>query len=431
MREGHGLCAARDKEFLLAIVWGGDDSANGASEAYTVMMPMGIKNPRKRPMVSEPFDRKIPSSLPPLTPEMEGQVIETMFMEINTVFGLTLDIHPVIDRAADPSPSPGSGRTVLVGASHVTRIANTLANEQDQVIPLCTPGWTPSKSNLQSSLEYIKELKLGKKDKVIFDPWANSAYMGTDATGLPIPAMKIGKGGHYHILGHLQAAPRQVFRVKLDSARGVIDACGEATVILLAPFPRYVSGGCCKEAGHVTNLNTSDLHSEILKAVEHSVAAATALEMPNVKIFTYFDCFGSNKEPFPLLTSGDETIWATDAVHLSEAGYRNVAAALIGMDASPPAERRERLDSLVPGPPPAKKQRVVVPPPLWAAGISAPLPTSRGRGRGRGPERGRGGLGRYEGPTHSWMSHQYAQKYSRGGARGSFMGGRGRGRGRG
>jgi hypothetical protein len=406
-------------------------------EAYTVMMPIGINNPRKRPMVSEPFDRPIPSFLPPLSQEKEAIIVKTMFTEINTVFGLALDTMPDLNRDTDPSPSPGSNKTILVGASHMTRIAKILSEDQDEVMSLCTPGWTPSTANLASTAEYIRELNPTKADKVLFDPWANCAFMGTDETGLPSNAFKVGKGGHYHILGHLQAAPKQVFRVKLEAARDVIVACGEATVVLVAPLPRYLAGGCCDDASHITNLFTDDIKSELLKAVEHSTAAVADLGMPNVKIFTFFDCFGTSQDLFPMSTSGGEPIWAPDAVHFSDTAYTILATVLQNTAHSPsPTEKRERLDSLVPGPQTKKQRGPTVPPPLWAAGLSSGPQLQqggRGKGRGRGPfahlsGNVRAGRGPYRGRVRSWTSHPYfgTAAMGRGGsggrARGAFRG---------
>jgi hypothetical protein len=125
--------------------------------------------------------------------------------------------------------------------------------------------------------------------------------------------------------------------------------------------------------------------------------------------------FGSCESPPQDLTIVDGTsIWAGDGVHLtsiaSRVDARKLMADLVrGGEEGEPANKRTRLESVVPAPAPAKKKVAAtgqpptspprpVPPPLWLSGQLPPSqrgrgsrhqnPTQRGGGPGRGNNRG-------------------------------------------
>ena len=50
-------------------------------------------------------------------------------------------------------------------------------------------------------------MNLTEIDTVVIDSMSNSAYLGKDEDGLPIPAEKSDEDGRYHLFGDLQLAP--------------------------------------------------------------------------------------------------------------------------------------------------------------------------------------------------------------------------------
>ena len=95
------------------------------------------------------------------------------------------------------------------------------------------------------------------------------------------------------------------------------------------------------------------------------------------------------KDSSLMVTSSGAPVWrGTDAVHLSDEAYAEVAAALVSC-ASPAPDtscKRARLESVVPGPPP-KHGRVgpAIRPSPWVSGaVGSDAVGVFGRGRGRG-----------------------------------------------
>jgi hypothetical protein len=128
-------------------------------------------------------------------------------------------------------------------------------------------------------------------------------------------------------------------------------------------------------------------------------AAATGERTGRAWLINLLSFFGSGESPPQDLTTVDGTsIWAGDGVHptsnASRVAARKLMADLVsGGEEGEPANKRARLESVVPAPAPVKKKaeamgqpstsppRPVPPPPLWLSGQLPP--SQRGRGSGR------------------------------------------------
>jgi hypothetical protein len=69
---------------------------------------------------------------------------------------------------------------------------------------------------------------------------SNTAFLGTDDFGLPIPAEKSEEDGRYHLSGDLQLAPPSAFKSTMKMVDIIISNTGEAKIVLTVPLPRYV-----------------------------------------------------------------------------------------------------------------------------------------------------------------------------------------------
>jgi hypothetical protein len=126
------------------------------------------------------------------------------------------------------------------------------------------------------------------------------------------------------------------------------------------------------------------------------------------RLLNILSFFGSCESlPQDLTTVDGASIWAGDGVHLTSNACRVAARKLMadlaaGGEEGEPANKRSRLESIVPAPAPAKKQsaatghppasppRPVPPPtPLWLSGQLPP--SQRGRGTGTHHSNQRGG----------------------------------------
>ncbi len=87
------------------------------------------------------------------------------------------------------------------------KIAKAAAENGHIVVDLTSSGWTPKPGKIEKLCETLEKLNLTEIDTVVIDLMSNSAYLGTDEDGLPIPAEKSDEDGQYHLYGDLQLAP--------------------------------------------------------------------------------------------------------------------------------------------------------------------------------------------------------------------------------
>jgi hypothetical protein len=80
------------------------------------------------------------------------------------------------------------------------------------IVDLTSGGWIPKPGKIEKTCEILEKLNLTEFDTVVNDPMSNSAFLGTDEDGLPIPAEKSEEDGRYHLIGDLQLAPPSAFK---------------------------------------------------------------------------------------------------------------------------------------------------------------------------------------------------------------------------
>ncbi len=107
------------------------------------------------------------------------------------------------------------------------------------VVDLTAKGWIPKSGKIGRLCETLKKLNLTEIDTVIIDSKSNTAFLGTDEDGLPIPAEKSEKDGRYHLYGELQLAPPSAFKSTMKLVENILMHTGEAKLVLTVPLPRY------------------------------------------------------------------------------------------------------------------------------------------------------------------------------------------------
>ena len=290
------------------------------------------------------------------------------------------------------------------------RTAAAVASAGGDVIDASTPGWIPSKDSVKKLENFIGKLGLSESDTLVLDIWSNSAYMGTDEIGLPCRSIKV--EGRYHVIGHLQAAPKTVFQNGLAAVQPILDCAKNSNIVLVAPIPRYVVAKCCMDPSHICNFGKDDYEDEFYRASEQAenVAGSAGIDFSFLRINEIFGVSDSSLSE--LRTAGGGSVWqAEDPVHLSADAYKEIGSAILtsngGVEAPARPAKRPRLESVIPshtGGAGGRGIRGNVRAPLWITGqasLPPPSPVWRGqrffsrplRGRGWGPGRAYGAIG--------------------------------------
>jgi hypothetical protein len=301
--------------------------------------------------VSGAYAGTIPAEILPLRPEEERMIVETLLTELNEKFGVGLDLNRSLDRSTPPSPTAhNTGRTVFIGGSNLGRIAKAAAENGHMIVDLTIKGWIPKSGKIGKLCETLKKLNLTEIDTVVIDSMSNTAFLGTDDDGLPIPAEKSEEDGRYHLSGDLQLAPPSAFKSTMKLVEIITSNTGEAKIVLTVPLPRYVLVACCDDTSHVSNRQDPDFLREFSGSEKSmSEAAAAGTRTAEARILNVLEFFGPLESPIQELTTVDgASIWAGDGVHLTSNATRVAAmkmmAYIIRGETAEPANKRARLD---------------------------------------------------------------------------------------
>jgi hypothetical protein len=186
-----------------------------------------------------------------LSVKAETRIISVLLSELVQKFGVSVNTDPILERgSATQVKTHMPGRLIIVGASHMVRLAKHLPNT---TISLAYPGFKATLQALTQIVTGLEELRLNKDDSLILDLLSNSSFMGTDEEGLPTPAIA-GEGDTYHIPGSLVTSPGPAIKKILANCNRLGKLCVSChQVTLVAPVPRYVTSRCCNNKSHVEN----------------------------------------------------------------------------------------------------------------------------------------------------------------------------------
>jgi hypothetical protein len=354
-----------------------------------------------------------------------------MLTELNDVYGLALDTNPDVSR--EPSHSTGNGltRLICVGASHMARVSEAAAAAGSDSLYVGYPGWVAAKESLADVARKLASLGPNENDTVLIDLFSNSAFMGTDDSGLPCRAVRGTSDSRYHLVGGLQTAPRSVFEKITRDAEVVFSAASAGRVVIALPFPRYVIGKCCTDPSHLANWDKESMLAEFHRAneiAELAINANSAIENPTMlSIFEIFE--SADPDLSEAKTASGQSIWLnSDPVHLSNHAYLEIANMVQSLEPSeddgPRPRKRVRLESVVPPIPGGSRGRQGrIRPPLWVSGMASRRGAG-GRARARGGFRGTAGRGSWR-PRGGSFRGGFRSNYGSG-RPGFLRGGRGR-----
>jgi hypothetical protein len=107
----------------------------------------------------------------------------------NSVLVWTIPPHFSSSILAPPTVH-GTRRTVFIGGSNLGKIAKAAAESGSAVVDLTDSGWSHKPGNIKKIADVLKNLQLQPCNTIVIDAMANSAYLGTDENGLPMPPVK-------------------------------------------------------------------------------------------------------------------------------------------------------------------------------------------------------------------------------------------------
>jgi hypothetical protein len=381
-------------------------SLGGVQAPHTskVRLPDSLRDFRQgeRTWVSEGWTN-LPNGVQPFQQEHESKVVCSLINELNGMFNLDLGKEPGFDRFSENAPVADRPRILLIGASHVVREGDILADRGYEVTLVSKPGWRATKGAVDEMVEKVKEalVNLSPHDVVVVQLLDNISYLARSDEGGDLPIRRY-VDGVFHIEGDLVLAGKDRQFMTFQNLEPLLRVLEGWRVFLLTPMPRFLREACCDELEHAPN--------RYWPGFEEGLRKNLAEFRSNHKDFLFTRGFRGFKviDPSPALpnTAGENNIWGEDPVHPLTEGYERVVDLLEKEIMLRSAAGSKRTAPEAAGGQ-VKKPRMEVPRPSWIEGSSLSAKRTdvgayRGRGGGGrgggGGGSGRGGAGGGNGP---------------------------------
>jgi hypothetical protein len=131
--------------------------------------------------------------------------------------------------------------------------------------------------------------------------------------------------GKYHVKGELMVASYDQQTDHFNALKPILDAIGKRPCLIVAPMPRFIIDGCCKDARHVSNRLDPFFQDQLdqLDGVRrHLKAYMYNHRRENVKVVD---------PAMELRGLENEDIWFVDPIHPIDPIYMRLATAVITM----------------------------------------------------------------------------------------------------
>jgi hypothetical protein len=270
--------------------------------------------------------------------------------ELNNLYPLNLCTDIICDRYLEEDVFDDStmDRTdlVLIGASHLGRVARNILPDKWRLSDLTQPGWRINNSNVSELVDRLSELSKSidlKNATVVLQLFDNSVYMvGGPGGEKRLPEKD--RSGTYHVDGSLVVADKPAVKDLVHQLLPLLHALGETKKIFLTPLARYWVNPCCGDPSHVTNYHTTGFLPRLGSAVaDLRDFIRDALFVKKIKHFRVL-CpnkmigVGKRKQE----TSDEEAakmaaLWGPNPVHPSSAAYRAMADCIMNDISNPEA----------------------------------------------------------------------------------------------
>jgi len=279
-------------------------------------------------------------SLPGLSKETTGWLVDAMCTELNREYSVNLDAKPDLEAGKNCAARPLEGRDqeqiIIAGSSHASRLAEQIGQDRPDIVDLSCGGWRLTDATAGELAEDLTE-QIGQHNKcaVILQLFDNSIFCGKMGNKLR-PALKI--EGKYHIEGELAVVEREQMKYLFETAAPIFKATKNVPTFVLGPVPRYVMAPCCEEACHVTNMSEEDFTAKIAVQVRdlgrHLRQLVWHKRWRNVFVINTAEIMGIGGslsiEEIRLRLDDMLELWGEDdPVHPSPQAYANLAANLV------------------------------------------------------------------------------------------------------
>jgi hypothetical protein len=315
-------------------------NTSACTAQYIIRLPSSQTSTDRTTFVTTGFDN-LKTAVEPITEEEEKTLLNLLIEELNNLYPVNLSMDIVCDRFLDEDVFDDSAldRTdlVLIGGSHLGKVAKSLNQELWKITDLTRPGVRINSATVTNLAERIKECASDidmDNATVILQVFDNSVYMAGGPGGekrLPVKD----RAGTYHIDGSLVVADKAAVKDLVQQFAPVLKALGNSRKLFMTPLARYWVAPCCGDPAHTVNYHTIGFLPRLGDAIaglRDSIRDALFVrKVPNFRVLCPNRMVGvgkSKKETTDEEAAKAAALWGADPVHPTSAAYRLIAESL-------------------------------------------------------------------------------------------------------
>jgi hypothetical protein len=306
------------------------------TEHINVPLPANYGSSTLRPHTFS-YTNSCPILLNGFDPRVMEVLIRILTASLKQNFGTVISPDHLVPRA-DASGQDTRiliNHVVVLGASNAKRLVPVLEGFGLTVTDLSRPGWLATEENIAALINELKKLNLPPGFGVVMDLLGNATFRFEQFDGSTALPYKDLKGWHY--AGRITVCPESNFKQILTALTPIFMSAQDNLKVILPPMPRYISGSCCANLSHGTNVGEEGYGIEILDKLTglrglmkknlkdiglknfwllDGIAAVLGISPPEIR--------GHNRD---IVADLSEFI-GPDNVHLTDAGKKNVATVI-------------------------------------------------------------------------------------------------------
>jgi hypothetical protein len=305
-------------------------------EVVKVSLPSSLDSPG-----TETFFFKFRSSSPARLCSMDRKVIfellQILIHLLKKNFSVNISPEVILPRAPPEVVNlAASNHIICVGSSIIQQTVPYIRALGYSVTDLSKPGWLATQDNIDALIKELSALSVPPGFAIVLDLLGNCGHRFVQFDGtLAMPTKEAGK---YHMKGPVAVCEDVTFKKIIGTLEPIMLSAQAAAKVTVPPLPRYVFNSCCQHPQHCSNRLNEDYQEKILNGVSHlrTIIKQETVKM-GVKNHWVLDgagtlagvgvgsTGGSNKDLIPDLMGS----LANDGVHLTPAGYRKLASAIV------------------------------------------------------------------------------------------------------
>jgi uncharacterized membrane protein YgcG len=210
----------------------------------------------------------LPRATRPVGEKEEKDFVYSLISEVRAGMAIDLDPTPSFERGVAARVGGENGKVMLVvGGSQAAQLQAEMRREGMAADLIEIPGARFTKKEVDLMLtRVVQELRDKKVAAIVLQFMDSTVFTAITEDGDKIQPVLGDNGLHWG--GDLSICDKSVLAKFLKVYKPLLEATAGHKTVMVGPMPRFVTGGCCTEPGHMPNRTQPGFLDNMVKELE-------------------------------------------------------------------------------------------------------------------------------------------------------------------